>query len=93
MKWIINLHIKYLDTEDYDGGMRTVPIEAGLLEEMFMINIVDNSIVECSEAFNVRIVSVTGDGVIIGNDNNTEVVITDNDSKWKVLLLDRWKYS
>ena len=59
----------------------TVTIPAGAMEELFTIDIADGSVVECSESFNVRIISVTGSGVIIGSINNTEVIIMDNDGE------------
>ena len=61
--------------------MSTITIPAGLMYKRFTINTVDDSIVECSESFNVTIVSVTDSGVTIGNVDNIEVVIVDNDSK------------
>ena len=61
--------------------MRTIPIPAGAMTGLLTINILDGSIVECSESFNVRIVSVVGSGVIVGNVNNAEVIIMDNDGK------------
>ena len=70
-----------VDVEDYDGGMMTVTITAVTMEESFTIDIADGGIVECSESFNVRIASVTGNGVIIGNINNAEVIIIDNDGE------------
>ena len=49
--------------------------------QAFMVNIINNNIVECIDRFNVRIISVTTCGVAIGNDNMSEVIITDDDSK------------
>ena len=69
------------DIEDYDGGPRTVIIPAGETVRSFMITITDDSIAECSESFNLRIVAVRDGGVIIGSVNNTEVIIMDNDGK------------
>ena len=46
-----------------------------------MINIADDNIVECSESFNLRIVSVSDGGVITGSVNSTEVIIMDSDGK------------
>ena len=71
-----------VDVEDYVGGMHTIAIPVGIITESFIINITDNNIVECRESFNVTIVSVTGSGVTIGNIDNTEVIILDNDGKW-----------
>ena len=49
--------------------------------QTFLINIINNSIDECIENFNVRIISVTTCGVTVGNNNMSEVIITDDDSK------------
>ena len=70
-----------VDVEDYVGGMMMVTIAAGAMEESFIIDIADGDIVECTESFSVRMVSVTGNGVITGNINNAEVMIMDNDGK------------
>ena len=61
--------------------MRTITISAGEIAQSFTLNITDDKIVESSESLNVVITSVIGSGVTIGNTNNTEVIITDNDSK------------
>ena len=58
-----------------------VTVSAGVMTEAFTLAIVDNNIVECDKIFNVTISSVTTCGVTIGNDSNTVVRITDNDSK------------
>ena len=63
-----------------------VTIPAEVIAEPFTINITDNNIAECAKSFNVTIVSVTGSGVTIGNIDNTEVVIIDDDGKWNVIL-------
>ena len=58
-----------------------VTVSAGVMTEAFTLAIVDKNIVECDKIFNVTISSVTTCGVTIGNDSNTVVRITDNDSK------------
>ena len=64
----------------------TVDVLAGVVTQEIMINIINNSIVECIERFNVRITSVTTCGVTIGTNNMSEVVITDDDSKYITLM-------
>ena len=49
--------------------------------QTFMINIIDNNIDECIERFNVRIISVSTCGVAVGNNDISEVIIRDDDSK------------
>ena len=56
-------------------------IPAGDTTGPVMINIADDNIVECSESFNLRIVSVSDGGVITGSVNTTEVIIMDSDGK------------
>ena len=64
----------------------TVDVLAGVVTQEIMINIINNSIVECIERFNVRITSATTCGVTIGTNNMSEVVITDDDSKYNTLM-------
>ena len=59
----------------------TINVTTGVVTQTFMINIINNNVVECVERFNVRITSVTTCGVTIGTNNMSEVVITDDDSK------------
>ena len=51
------------------------------MTQPFTVDIVDNNIVECDETFIVTITSVTTCGVTVGNNNRSEVTITDDDSK------------
>ena len=51
------------------------------MTQSLTVAIVNNDIVECDETFIVAILSVTTCGVIIGNNNRSEVAITDDDSK------------
>ena len=67
--------------EDYNGNPIAVNVPTGVMMQAFMVNIINNNIVECIERFNVRIISVTTCGVAIGNDNMSEVIITDDDGK------------
>ena len=66
---------------DYDGNPRTVNIPSGVTMQQFGIDITNDNIVECIERFNVRITSVTTCRVTIGDNNMSEVRITDDDSK------------
>lgn len=78
---------KYVsDVEDYTGGLRTITIPAGLLYDTFTVDITDDDSVECSDMFDVGIVSVNGSRVVVGGANNTEVSIMDNDSKCKYVM-------
>ena len=49
--------------------------------QSFTVTIVDNDIEECDETFTVTIISVTTCGVTIGDNNRSEVIITDDDGK------------
>ena len=71
----------FIDGEDYTGWMRVVDVPAGVMTQSFTIDIVDNDIVECNETFIARIISVTTCGVTIRNNNRSEVIVTDDDSK------------
>ena len=70
----------YIDN-DYNGGMITVDVPAGVLSQSFQINITDDDVVECNETFSLTIVSVSGCGNVIGYVNTSEVIIIDNDCK------------
>ena len=71
----------YLVGDDYSGNHIMVNIPPGLIMQSFTISIIDNNIVECNEAFNVTVMSVTTCGVTIGNIMNSEVMIRDDDGK------------
>ena len=49
--------------------------------ERFTINTTISTMVECDETFNVSIISVTACGVSVGSNNNSEVIIKDNNGK------------
>ena len=51
------------------------------------INTIDNNIVECNEMFNVTMVSVTTCGVTIGSNRISEVMIRDDDGKYKLFIV------
>ena len=53
--------------------------------QTFSINIIENDIVECNETFSVTMVSVTTCGVTIGSNRISEVMIRDDDGKYKFL--------
>ena len=77
-----------IDGEDYSGNTMTVNVPAGVTTQPLAINIIDNNITECNEAFNVTIVSVTTCGVTIGSNNISEVMITDDDGKhWFIMII------
>ena len=58
-----------------------VNVPAGVMTQQFIISITNNSVVEYIETFNVTISSVTTCRVTIGNVNNVEVSIIDDDGK------------
>ena len=51
------------------------------------IKILDNKIVECNEMFNITMVSVNTCGVTIGSDRFSEVMIRDDDGKYKFFIV------
>ena len=53
----------------------------------FTINIIDNDIVECNETFSVTMVSVTTCGVTIGSNRISEVMIRNDDGKYKFFVV------
>ena len=61
--------------------MMGVNIAAGAMMQSFIVPISDNNIVECHKTFIVTILSVAACGVTIGNNNRSEVRITDDDGK------------
>ena len=48
-----------------------------------MTSITNNKIVECNETFNVTMTSVTICGVTIGSNRSSEVMIRDDDGKYR----------
>ena len=61
--------------------MRIVNVPAGVMTQPFTVVISDNDIVECNEKLIVTILSANACGVTIGNNNRSEVIITDDDRK------------
>ena len=61
--------------------MRVIIVPAGVMTLSLTVAIVNNDIVECDEIFIVAILPVTPCGVTVGNNNRSEVIITDDDSK------------
>lgn len=78
--------IFFIDVEDYNGGLRTINVSAGVMTQPFTILIVNDIIVECNETFNVTIVSVTTCGVAIGSNDRTVVRIVDDDGRQIVIV-------
>ena len=72
---------------DYNGNPITVNVPAGVTMQPLTINILDNNIVECNETFNVTMVSVTTCGVTIGSNRTSEVMIRDDDGKYKFFIV------
>ena len=81
------VHAYVVDEEDYNGSPITVNISAGVTMQPLIINIIDNNIVECNETFNVTMVSVTTCGVTIGSNRTSEVMIRDDDGKYKFFIV------
>ena len=65
--------------EDFKQQVISVIIPPGVSTQLLTVNITDDNIVEYDETFRLVLVSVSNCGVIIGNYNNSEVIITDND--------------
>ena len=81
------VHMYVVDGEDYNGSPITVNVPAEVTMQPLTINILDNNIVECHETFNVTMVSVTTCGVTIGSNSNSEVMIRDDDRKYKLFIV------
>ena len=77
----------YVAGEDYNGSSITVNVPAGVTMQPLTISIIDNNIVECNEMFNVTMVSVTTCGVTIGSNRISEVMIRDDDGKYKLFIV------
>ena len=73
--------------EDYHGDPITVNVPTGVTMQPVTINIIDNNIVECNEMFNVTMVSVMTCGVTIGSNRISEVMIRDDDGKYKFFIV------
>ena len=82
----MSICVLYIAGEDYNGSPITVNVPAGVTMQPLAINIIDNNIVECNEMFNVMMVSVTTCGVTIGSNRISEVIIRDDDGKYKLFI-------
>ena len=80
------MFVLFVDGEDYNGSLITVNVPAGVTMQPLTINIIDNNIVECNEMFNVTMVSVTTCGVTIGSNRISEVMIRDDDGKYRFFI-------
>ena len=87
MTWKMYNIIDIVDTGDYDGMINTITIPPATLMQTFIINIFDNNLMECNETFIITMVSVTTCGVTIGNNNNSEVMIRDDDGKHRLFII------
>ena len=83
---IIILLMFFVAGEDYNGNPITVNVPAGVTMQPLTINIIDSNIVECNEMFNVIMVSVTTCGVTIGSNRISEVIIRDDDGKYRFFV-------
>ena len=77
----------YIAGEDYNGSPISVNVPAGVVIQPLTINIINNNIVECNEMFNVTMVSVITCGVTIGSNRISEVMIRDDDGKYKFFIV------
>lgn len=71
----------YIAGKDFIGGTRNVSIPAGKSMVNFTVDTIISEMVECDETFNISIISVTTCGVTIGSNNNSKVIIKDNDGE------------
>ena len=78
--------VLYVAGEDYNRSSITVNVPAGVTMQSLTINIIDDNIVECDEMFNVTMVSVTTYGVTIGSNRISEVMIRDDDGKYRFFI-------
>ena len=71
----------YTAEKDYSGGTMVINVPIKVSTKSFEITIMNTGIVDCNKTFNVTIKSVSNCGATIGNVNNSEVVIRDNNSE------------
>ena len=70
------------DGEDYRIDSTTVSIAAGEMSKSFTINIINDNTAECREIFMPTLsVPTPPCEVVSGKNNNTEVIIRDNDGR------------
>ena len=78
------VHVGVVAGEDYNRSFIRVNVSAGVTMQPLTINIIDNNIVECNE---ILVVSVTTCGVIVGSNRISEVMIRDDDGKYKFFIV------
>ena len=59
--------------------MMVINVTTGVMIQSFTVPIVDNNMVDCNKMYIVTILLVADCGVYIGNNNRSEVRITDDD--------------
>ena len=69
----------FTDFSDFNEGIMSINVSARVMSQFFMININDDNIVECIKSFSITIVSASICTVAVGINNNSEMIITDND--------------
>ena len=69
----------FTDASDFNEGIISINVSARVMTQSFMIDVFDDNIVECTESFNITIVSTSICTVAIGINNNSKIIITDND--------------
>ena len=83
------LHILNLitDGKDYRIISTTVSVAAGEMSKSFIINIINNNIIECDETFKLEFSIISPPcEVVIGN-GTSEVMIRDDNSKRNIMLV------
>ena len=68
---------------DYNKLVRTITIPPGVTSQSFTMSIINDKIIECNETFNVTMTSITTCGVTIGSNRISEVMIKDDDGKYR----------
>ena len=69
----------FTDASDFNEGIISINVSARVMTQSFMIDVFDDNIVECTDSFNITIVSTSICTVAIGINNNSKIIITDND--------------
>ena len=69
-----------------------INVPAGTVAQSFVINIMDDDIVEHNEQFSVTIVSVSTCGVTIGNINTSDVIIINDDGEYVHVHIHMYMY-
>ena len=83
---LLTLYFKLINAgwNDYRRSSIIVSIPANQMSTSFTINIIDNNIAECDETFTLTLsVPSSPCGVISGSDDNSEVMIRDDDGRKK----------